>query len=147
MYPWRKPELFKPLIKSLNRFHIWIYEKYDGRFIGQYNGLPFCLMKVRGRKTGNIITIALLTIPNGDDYILVASQGGAKTNPLWYYNLKENPEIEMQVFSDTFKMRAKELSSDEKNELWPSIIEAYPGYENYQKVTNRNIPVFICKRI
>ena len=147
MYPWRKPELFKPLIKSLNRFHIWIYEKYDGRFIGQYNGLPFCLMKVRGRKTGNLITIALLTIPLGDDYILVASQGGAKTNPLWYYNLKENPEIEMQVFSDIFKMRAKELSSDEKNELWPSIIEAYPGYENYQKVTNRNIPVFICKKI
>ena len=109
MYPWRKPELFKPLIKSLNRFHIWIYEKYDGRFIGQYNGLPFCLMKVKGRKTGNLITIALLTIPHGDDYILVDSQGGAKTNPLWYYNLKENPEIEMQVFSDTFKMRAIEL--------------------------------------
>ena len=104
-------------------------------------------MKVRGRKTGNLITIALLTIPHNDDYILVASQGGAKTNPLWYYNLKENPEIEMQVFSETFKMIAKELSNDEKNELWPTIIKAYPGYENYQKVTDRNIPVFICKRI
>ena len=53
----------------------------------------------------------------------------------------------MQVFSDIFKMRAIELSNDEKNDLWPTIIEAYPGYENYQKVTNRNIPVFICKKI
>ena len=87
MYPWRKPELFKPLIKSLNRFHIWIYEKYDGRFIGEYNGLPFCIMIVKGRKTGNMIKIALLTIRHGDDYILVASQGGAKINPMWYYNL------------------------------------------------------------
>jgi Domain of unknown function (DUF385). len=60
---------------------------------------------------------------------------------------KKIQEIEMQVFFDIFKMRAKELSSDEKNDLWPKIIEAYPGYENYQKVTNRNIPVFICKRI
>jgi len=104
-------------------------------------------MKVKGRKTGKIITIALLTIPLGDNYILVASQGGAKTNPIWYYNLKENPEIEMQVFSDRFKMKATELSEDEKNKLWPEIIEAYPGYENYQKVTNRNIPVFLCKKI
>ena len=147
MYPWRKPELFKPLIKSLNRFHIWIYEKYDGRFIGEYNGLPFCIMIVKGSKTGNMIKIALLTIPHGDDYILVASQGGAKTNPLWYYNLRENPEIEMQVFSDHFKMRAFELSDEEKKEYWPTIIAAYSGYENYQRATERNIPVFVCRKI
>ena len=104
-------------------------------------------MKVKGRKTGNIITIALLTIPLGDDYIIVASQGGAKINPIWYYNLIENPEIEMQVFSDKFKMIAKQLSKDEKNELWPTIINAYPGYDNYQKSTDREIPVFICKKI
>ena len=147
MYPWRKPELFKPLIRALNQFHIWIYEKYDGKYVGEYDGLPFCLMKVKGRKTGNIITIALLTIPLGNDYIIVASQGGAKINPIWYYNLIENPEIEMQVFSDKFKMIAKQLSKDEKNELWPTIINAYPGYDNYQKSTDREIPVFICKKI
>ncbi len=71
---------------------------------------------------------------------------GAKINPMWYYNLLENPEIEMQVFSEKFKMKATELSNTEKSELWPKIIKAYPGYENYQKVTNRNIPVFICKK-
>ena len=104
-------------------------------------------MIVKGRKTGNMIKIALLTIPHGDDYILVASQGGAKTNPLWYYNLRENPEIEMQVFSDHFKMRALELSDEEKKEYWPMIVAAYSGYENYQRVTERSIPVFVCRKI
>ncbi|HTK96667.1 MAG TPA: nitroreductase/quinone reductase family protein, partial [Pseudomonadales bacterium] len=75
----------------------------------------------------------------------VASLGGAPKNPVWYYNLVAHPDIEVQVKENTLRLRARLASSEEKAQVWPRCVAAYPSYETYQKRTTRDIPVFICE--
>jgi len=109
-------------------------------------GNPICIITTVGRKSGNPIVIPLLTIRHQDDYILVASHGGAPNNPAWVYNLIHEPRIKMTVKSKTYNMFAKKLSDEEKENIWPIIIKAGPFYDEYQKKITRNIPVFLCSK-
>ena len=137
----------KPIMKGLTKLHTLLYNKFSGRFLGTFLGNPICMITAVGRRTGNLRTIPLLTIPYEDDYILVASSGGAPSHPAWYYNLINDPRIEITVNSKTFAAHAKKLSDDEKESIWPFIIKACPFYEEYRQKTTRNIPVFICSPI
>tara|TARA_B100000029_G_scaffold455878_1_gene483465 strand:- start:1667 stop:2110 length:444 start_codon:yes stop_codon:yes gene_type:complete len=140
-------KLLKPLTKGFTQVHIWLYEKYNGKYLGEYKGLPFCLIRIKGRKSGLIRTIPLLTIPKNGDYILVASNWGSFNHPLWYLNLVEEPTFEMKIGSKNFQMKAEEIFSEEKEKLWPKIVDAYPDYQRYKDRTDRNIPVLVCKVI
>ena len=137
----------KPIMKGLTKLHTLLYNKFSGRFLGTFLGNPICMITAVGRRTGNLRTIPLLTIPYEDDYILVASSGGAPSHPAWYYNLINDPRIEITVNAKTFTAHAKKLSDDEKESIWPFIIKACPYYEEYRQKTTRNIPVFICSPI
>lgn len=137
----------KPIMKGLTKLHTLLYNKFSGRFLGTFLGNPICMITTVGRRSGNLRTIPLLTIPYEDDYILVASSGGAPSHPAWYYNLINDPRIEITVNSKTFTAHAKKLSDDEKDSIWPFIIKACPFYEEYRQKTTRNIPVFICSPI
>ena len=145
MYPWQKRDNYKSLIRLFTRFHVWLFEKYDGKYLGDLEGFRFCLIKVKGRKSGLTRKIVLLTIPHEEAYLLVASQGGASTHPMWYLNMKANPEIEMQIGAQKISMVVSELSKKEKDLLWGKITSAYSGYQNYQDSTEREIPVLICR--
>jgi deazaflavin-dependent oxidoreductase (nitroreductase family) len=134
-------------MKGLTKLHTLLYNKFSGRFLGTFLGNPICMITAVGRRSGNLRTIPLLTIPYEDDYILVASSGGAPSHPAWYYNLINDPRIEITVNSKTFAAHAKKLSDDEKESIWPFIIKACPFYEEYRQKTTRNIPVFICSPI
>ena len=125
MYPWQKRDNYKSLIRLFTRFHVWLYEKYDGKYLGDLEGFPFCLIKVKGRKSGLTRKIVLLTIPHDEAYLLVASQGGASTHPMWYLNMKANPEIEMQIGAQKISMVVSELSKKEKDLLWGKICLLY----------------------
>ena len=89
----------------------------------------------------------LLTAPvhSEDRIVLVASKGGDDRNPLWYENLRANPDVEITIDGTTRAMRARTASPEEKAELWPQITSAYKGYAGYQKRTTREIPVVICE--
>ena len=137
----------KPIMKGLTKLHTLLYNKFGGRFLGTFLGNPICMITTVGRKSGSLRTIPLLTIPYKDDYILVASSGGAPAHPAWYYNLIHEPRIEMTVNSNTFTAHARQLSDEEKDSLWPFIIEACSFYEEYRQKASRNIPVFICSPI
>ena len=137
----------KPIMQGLTKLHTLLYKKFGGRFLGTFLGNPICMITAVGRRSGNLRTIPLLTIPYNDDYILVASSGGSPLHPGWYYNLVNNPKIEMTVNSKTFTANAKKLSEHEKESIWPYIIKACPFYEEYRQKTTRNIPVFICSAI
>jgi deazaflavin-dependent oxidoreductase (nitroreductase family) len=82
--------------------------------------------------------------PDGENVILVASLGGAPKNPIWYSNIMSNPNVTVQVGSLCRKMRAEQVSSTEKARLWPSIVANFPSYAEYQRKTDRDIPVIIC---
>ena len=139
-------KVVKPIMVFLTKLHRLLFNKLGLRSLGSLLGNPICIITTVGRKSGNPIVIPLLTIPHEDNYILVASHGGAPNNPAWVYNLIHEPRIKMTIKSKTYNMLAKKLSDEEKENIWPVIIKAGPFYDEYQKKITRNIPVFLCSK-
>lgn len=109
-------------------------------------GLPVMIVTHIGRKTGAIRKTPLMTVKDGDAYVLVASQGGAPDNPVWVYNLRANPDVEIRDQTDVFKMRAREVTDDaERARLWEMCVAAFPPYADYQAKTDRKIPLFVAE--
>ncbi|RIU34298.1 nitroreductase family deazaflavin-dependent oxidoreductase [Mycobacteroides abscessus] len=105
--------------------------------------MPVILLTTLGTKSGKLRKIALMRVEHNGEYALVASLGGAPKNPVWYYNVKENPLVELQDGSVTKDYQAREVSGDEKATWWDRAVEAYPPYAEYQTKTDRQIPVFV----
>ena len=111
-------------------------------------GLPVIIVTNRGRKTGAIRKTPLMRVVDGDSYILVASRGGAPKHPLWYHNLKADPNVEIRDEAEVYSMRVREVvDSVERQRLWGIAAAAYPPYQEYQDKTDRVIPVFIAEAI
>ena len=109
-------------------------------------GLPVIIVTNRGRKTGAIRKTPLMRAVDGNSYILVASQGGAPKNPLWYHNLKAEPKVEIRDETEVYSMRVREVvDSVDRQRLWDIAVAAYPPYQEYQDKTDRVIPVFIAE--
>lgn len=112
------------------------------------SGLPVIIVTNRGRKTGAIRKTPLMRVVDGKNYILVASLGGAPKHPLWYYNLKADPNVEIRDETEVFKMRVREVDDPaERDRLWALAVEAYPPYADYQKKTERVIPIFVAEPV
>ncbi len=141
--------MIKKVMKYAARFNVWIYEKTDGKWGGKFivGGAPVVLVTMIGRKTGIRRTIPLIYIPNGDDILLVASQGGLDMHPLWYKNLVANPDVETNAFGNKRKMRARQATPEEKEQLWPVIRSVHKDFDEYQARTDRDIPVMICSPV
>lgn len=105
--------------------------------------MPVILLTTLGAKSGKLRKIALMRVEHNGEYALVASLGGAPKNPVWYYNVKENPLVELQDGSVTKDYQAREAIGDEKATWWDRAVEAYPPYAEYQTKTDRQIPVFV----
>ena len=109
-------------------------------------GMPVIIVANKGNKTGAIRKTPLMRAVDGKNYILVASQGGAPKHPVWYYNLKAEPNVEIQDETEVFSVRAREVpEGSERQRLWDIAVAAYPPYEEYQGKTSRLIPVFITE--
>jgi deazaflavin-dependent oxidoreductase (nitroreductase family) len=108
--------------------------------------MPVIIVTNRGRKTGAIRKTPLMRVVDGDNYVLVASQGGAPKHPLWYYNLKADPLVEIRDKTEVYSMRVREVVDEvERQRLWEIAVAAYPPYADYQKKTDRLIPVFVAE--
>ena len=111
-------------------------------------GLPVIIVTNTGRKTGAIRKTPLMRAVDGDNYILVASRGGAPDHPLWYHNLVADPDVEIRDEAKIVKMRAREIvDAAEKERLWSIAVAAFPPYQEYQDKTDRAIPVFLAEAI
>lgn len=111
-------------------------------------GLPVIILTHRGRVTGAIRKTPLMRVVDGSSYVLVASYGGAPENPLWYHNLKADPNVEIRDRREVFTMRAREvLDPVERERLWKIAVEAYPAYQEYQDRTERVIPLFVAEPV
>lgn len=127
--------------------HVKRYLETDGKEGYEWRrGTPILLLTTTGRKTGRKVIKPLIFQPYGDDYLVVASKGGARRSPDWYLNLEANPEVEVQVRGDRFKARARTATPEEKPELWQRMVSVWPDYDEYQKRTDRQIPVVILER-
>ena len=109
-------------------------------------GLPVIIVTNRGVKTGAVRKTPLMRAVDGNSYILVASQGGAPTNPAWYHNLKAEPNVEIRDEAQVHSMRVREVVDPaERQRLWDIAVKAYPPYQEYQERTDRVIPVFLAE--
>ena len=137
------PEYVQPDISLIGEAHIKVYRETDGEQGYLWNGAPILLLTTTGRKSGESRTSALIFGRDGDDLLLVASQGGAPTHPNWYHNLTANPDVELQVKGDVFRATARTASDDEKARLWSIMTDVWPNYDAYQERTDRAIPVVV----
>ncbi len=109
-------------------------------------GLPVIIVTHTGNKTGAIRKTPLMTVKDGDNYVLVGSQGGAPNNPVWVYNLRVNPAVEIRDQTMVQAMRTREVTDEsERARLWEISVAAFPPYAEYQERTTRKIPVFVAE--
>ena len=146
-----REDLGKPpprwLLKALTRVNVFVYRASGGRLMNKLAGDPICLVTMTGAKSGRERTIPLMYVPDGDSILLVASQGGAPSHPVWYHNLVAHPDVVIEEGGRRMPLRARQVDAEEKARLWPICVSHYRPYEDYQRRTDRDIPVFRCEPI
>ncbi|MER5469933.1 nitroreductase family deazaflavin-dependent oxidoreductase [Streptomyces sp. NPDC002935] len=108
-------------------------------------GLPVIILTTRGAKSGKIRKTPLMRVEHDGSYAVVASLGGAPKHPVWYYNVTSDPRVELQDGAVRKEFTAREITGDEKAQWWERAVAAYPPYADYQKKTDREIPVFVLE--
>jgi deazaflavin-dependent oxidoreductase (nitroreductase family) len=126
--------------------HVQRYRDTDGAEGHDWQGTDVLLLTTTGRHSGEPRTAPLIYGTHGDDYVIVASKGGADEHPAWYLNLSEEPDVEVQVRGDRFAARAHTATQAERPELWSTMIGHWPAYDDYQTKTEREIPVVVLER-
>ena len=137
-----------PSTREWVRDQVELYEGSGGKdgLTLRDTGMPVIIVTNKGNKTGAIRKTPLMRAVDGNNYILVASQGGAPKHPVWYYNLKADPNVEIRDETEVFSLRAREVpEGSERQRLWDIAVAAYPPYQEYQDKTDRLIPVFITE--
>jgi deazaflavin-dependent oxidoreductase (nitroreductase family) len=109
-------------------------------------GLPVIIVTNKGNKTGAVRKTPLMRVADGNNYVLVASKGGAPQHPVWYHNLKADPNVKIRDIDVEQSMKVREVDdAAERSRLWAIAVEAYPPYQGYQDKTDRQIPVFVAE--
>ena len=121
-------------------------EKAGDTDVVDRQGRPVVLVTMRGARTRALRKVPLMRVEHEGEFVVVASQGGAPEHPHWYWNLKANPDVDVQVGTETFAARARELEGKERFDWWVWAVEAFPPYAEYQVRTQRLIPLFLLER-
>lgn len=134
--------LRRSLLRSFGAVNALAYRLSGGRLMNRFpSGAPVFLLTTTGRKSGRRRTVPLLYLADGDDLIIVGSQGGAPTHPAWYLNLRTSPDAEAEIGTRRFAVRARTVEGTERHALWPRLVALYPPYAAYQRRTSRQIPI------
>jgi deazaflavin-dependent oxidoreductase (nitroreductase family) len=125
--------------------HVESYRSTGGEVGHIWKGVPTLLLTTSGRRSGERHTTPLIYGRDGDDYLIVASQGGAPADPGWYRNLQKEPEVELQVKDEVFPATARTAGPQERGRLWRIMAEVWPAYDDYARKTEREIPVVVLE--
>lgn len=132
-------------IKWMSRVQTFVFKKTNGKLGDKFlKGADVGILTTTGRKTGEARDSPLLFLQEGKRIVLVASQGGRATNPMWYLNLKATPSISFQTKKEKLHLTAREATDVERDEYWPKLDAMYPDFANYRSYTERKIPIIIC---
>ena len=135
------------LIKLFWQMHLKIYLWSKGRVGNMMRGLPILVLTTKGRKSGLMRQHALMYLPYGKDFVIIASNLGDEKHPAWWINLKAKPTAFVQIADSHYAVRAREAVDDEREKLWQAIAEKNTDYEQYRTWTSRRIPVVILEHI
>lgn len=140
------------IIKLGSKANTALYKATGGRVgrtwrvgAGLRKPAPVCLLTTIGRKSGQPRTAPLIYLRRGDSFVVVASQGGSAKNPAWYLNLRDNPQVTIQIGKEKHDLVARTATDAERAELWPDLVDTYADYDTYAAWTERTIPVVICE--
>lgn len=139
-----------PSTRDWVREQVELYESTNGAdgTTLRDTGLPVVIVANTGNKTGALRKTPLMRVKDGNNYVLVGSQGGRPKHPVWVFNLRAEPSVQVRDEADVFDMRVREVEDDpERARLWALAVEAYPPYEEYQQRTTRKIPVFLAEPV
>lgn len=125
--------------------HVRRYRETGGREGHDWQGTQTLILTTTGRRSGQERSTPLIYGRHGDDYLVVASKGGADEPPGWYLNLEADPDAEIQVKAERFKVRDRTAKAEEKPELWRTM--QWQAYDDYQQKTKRQIPVVVLERL
>lgn len=126
--------------------HRRILAASSGRILGRMGGHQLLILTTTGRRTGQPHSTPVIGIPNGEDWLMVASNGGAATQPLWVRNIAANPQVTVRCGERTGNFRARILAGPERSRRWPELVQAYPPYARMQAKTDRELPVVLLTR-
>lgn len=130
----------------VTRTHVRAYKLLGGRgFVGRLGDAPLLLLTTTGRKSGKRRTAPVIYVP-GPDPALIASNGGAKAHPMWFRNLEAHPDAEIVIGGETRRATAETATGEERERLWRRAVKLYPSFADYQKRTEREIPVVVLRR-
>ena len=133
------------LMTAFWKVHRWIYDRSGGRIGSSTLGKQIVRLTIIGRKSGQPRSVLLYAFPAGDSYAVVASNLGDDAYPLWYLNLKANPAVTVEVEGRRFEAVAREAEGEERPSLWAGVTAVDPTYTEYQKRTERVIPVIVLE--
>jgi deazaflavin-dependent oxidoreductase (nitroreductase family) len=135
----------KIVLKIALSIYIFLYRLTSGAIGGRMAGLKVLLLTTTGRKTGQLRTTPLGYFKQGGNFIIIASNGGADQNPAWFYNLKSNPQVTLQVGDEHLTAKAEVVDAETRKQLWAELVKMAPGYEKYTQGTKREIPLILLK--
>jgi F420H(2)-dependent quinone reductase len=136
----------KAMQRGFMRTAAWLYRRSGGKIGGTMRGAPVLILTTTGRKSGRPWTNPVIYQPDGDRFVIIASNAGAPKHPGWWLNLRGHPEATIQVGPESIPVTARAVAGEERDRLWSLMTKAYPGYDGYQKKTTRKIPVVLLER-
>jgi deazaflavin-dependent oxidoreductase (nitroreductase family) len=137
---------YEPSTQQWVRDQVDKYESSGGTEGTELRGMRVVLLTSKGARSGKLRKTPLMRVEHDGDYVVVASLGGAPKHPVWYFNLKADPHVEIQDGPEKSDRVARELSGAERDEWWTRAVAAYPDYADYQTKTDRIIPLFVLER-
>ena len=145
-------EVARKVIRVMSAVNVRVYRLTRGRVGGTWRvgtawrkPVPICLLEHRGRRTGKLRTTPLVFLRDGRRVVVVASQAGRPSHPLWFLNLEADPAVTVQIRGDRRPMRAHTATAEERAVLWPRLVALYSDYDSYQSWTEREIPVVVLE--
>ncbi|WP_432116555.1 nitroreductase family deazaflavin-dependent oxidoreductase [Streptomyces sp. S1] len=137
---------YEPSPEAWVRNQVELYESSGGTKGTTMRGMPVVLVTNRGAKSGKLRKTPLMRVEHDGSYALVASNGGAVKHPVWYHNLVASPRVELRDGTEVWDMEARVVTGEERREWWNRAVAAFPDYADYQRKTDREIPVFVVER-
>lgn len=143
----RDNSLIRLALKVSTPLHRWLYRRSGGRVGANWanDRMPVLLLTTKGRRTGKVRTWPVGYMRDGDDYVIIASNGGLAAHPAWYHNLTAEPRVVAEVGETRLTMQAATAEGAERARLWGKIVGRYPNFTKYQERVTRELPVVVLR--
>jgi deazaflavin-dependent oxidoreductase (nitroreductase family) len=133
------------MIRTVTPINRFLFKLTNGNIGGRFGRVKILLLTTSGRKSGRLRTVPLQYFRDGDNFVVVGSNGGDDRHPAWWLNLQADPKGEVQIGSKKLPVEGRAATPEEKARIWPNVVAAYPGYDKYQARTPREIPLVLLR--